>query len=419
VELNDKTYHFCVDHVFVFDGYFNDHKVAESVVKPTMNRPRLHPYFGYTGPYSLSGPTGSTNNLGFGQSQERRVPFGAEPNDFVVFIFGASVAGNVVSPPQGGPPIQGLLQKLPQLKDKNVIVFSMAQGPQKQPQPLMELAFLLAMGQHIDLVLSVEGTVEFTSGLANFEGGIDPIFPPSDVLGVLGRELTPVDSSAAGFYEMAYHLSRDRAAVKYYSKLVAESKSGLGFLTNRFILAYYARCLNDDLANYEGAVTQKDDRSETQKWTDIQKLLSLDMAVSVTKDNVLESIFQTWLRCSDMMKLMANATGATFVEIVHPNPYHSKKKLTPSETAVLAAVPDTDYFRRGSVQGYSLIEQRTDMLKSRGIITALTLFDENPDTIYVDSTGHFSRLGETILGKFIAEQVGMRLGPNGRQAGTR
>jgi hypothetical protein len=396
--------------VFLFKNgvlvYFNSQKVLDPVVEAATYKQRLHPYFGYTGPYSLNSKTVSTNNLGFGQFQKRLVPFKPEPNDFLVFVFGSSIAANVAVAPQGGVPLQDILQKLPQLREKNVVVYNMAQGPQKQPQPLMELGFLLALGQHIDLVLNVEGTVEFTSGLSNFESGIDPIFPPAATLGAIGRELAPVDSSSADYYELAFRLSRDRAAVKSYSKLVTESVSGLGFLKNRFILGYYARNLANDLANYEKTITRKGG------WEDTQKLLSLDMSVTVTKDNVIDAIFQTWLRCSDLMKLMANSSGAAFLEIVHPNPYHSKKKLTPSEQAALA-IPETDYMRRASSEGYNMIEQRIDMLKSRNIITALTLFDDNPETIYIDSTGHFSRSGEIILGQFIADQVAAKVDPAG------
>jgi hypothetical protein len=385
--------------------YQNTQKVPDPVVAAATYRQRLHPYFGYTGPYSLASKTMVTNNLGFGQLQKRLVPFKPETNDFVVFVFGASIAGNVVAPPQGGAPLQGILQKIPQLKDKNVVVYNMAQGPQKQ------LAFLFALGQHIDLVLNVDGSVEFTSGLSNFESGIDPIFPPAATLGAIGRELEPVDSSSANYYELAFHLSRDRAAIKLYSKLVAESTSGLGFLRNRFILGYYSRSLANDLANYEGTITRKGD------WGDTQKLLSLDMAVSVTNDNVMDAIFQTWLRCSDMMKLMANSNGAAFLEIVHPNPYHSKKKLTQSEEAAVA-IPQTNYLRRASFEGYNLIEQRADMLKSRNIISALALFDDNPETIYIDSTGHFSRIGESLFGQFIADQVAAKLGSTRVNSGS-
>jgi hypothetical protein len=387
-------------------AYRNTPKVSEPEVQAAATyKPRLHPYFGFAGPYSMATKTGlpnNTNNLGFVQrDQQRLVPFKPEPNDFVVFVFGASIAAGVVSAPGSGIPLlRNNLQKLAQLKDKNVVVYSMAQGPQKQPQQLMELAFLFAIGQHIDLVLNVGGTVEFASGLSNFESGVDPIFPPAEMLIPIGQELAPADSSSADYYELAFRVSRDRAGIKSYSKLVAESTSGLGFLKNKFILGFYSRSLANDVARYEATITRKG------RWVDIQKLLGLDMSVSVTKENVIDAIFQTWLRCSDMMKLLANANGAAFLEIVHPNLYYSKKKLTPSEQAVWN---EASYIRRGSSEGYRLIEQRADMLKSRNIVTALTLFDDIPDTIYIDGTGHLNRLGETLFNQFVTDQIAAQL----------
>src|SRR5882757_9011824 len=79
--------------VFLYqDGglvYRNTRKIAEPEVQAAAAyKPRWHPYFGYTGPYSLATKTGlanNTNNLGFVQrDQERLVPFKPEPNDFVV-----------------------------------------------------------------------------------------------------------------------------------------------------------------------------------------------------------------------------------------------------------------------------------------------------------------------------------------------
>ena len=389
--------------------YRNTRKVSDPEVRTEATyKPRWHPYFGYTGPYSLTSETrltDNTNNLGFVQRQERLVPFTPEPDDFVVFVFGSSIAAGLVLAPRGNPPLRDNLQKLPQLKGKNVVVYSMAQGPQKQPQQLMELAFLLALGQHIDLVLNVAGTVEFTSGLHNFESGIDPIFPDAAMLRPLGRDLAPVDSSTADYFESRFRLFRDRAGVQLYVKRVTEATSGLGYLKNRLILGYYSRNLANDLANYEKAVSRKGSWDE---------LMSLDMSVSVTKDNVMDAIFQSWLRCSDMMKLLAKANGAAFLEIVHPNPYHSRKKLTQSEQAVLD-LPPTSYLPRGASEGYRLIEQRADMLKSRGIINAMTLFDDVTETVYIDSTGHLNRLGGTLFNRFVTDQIAARLASVGEK----
>lgn len=222
-------------------------------------------------------------------------------------------------------------------------------------------------------------------------------------LGAIGREIAPPDTSSADYYELAFRLSRDRAAIKLYTKGVIESRSGLGFLSNRFLLAFYTHRLNDDLRNYEGAVTRKGD------WDDTRKLLSLDMAISATQENVIETVYQSWLRCADAMKLMANANGATYIEIIHPNPYHSKKRLTAAEAPIFAVVSDKDDFQRGSAAGGKLMEQRSSDLTRRGIVNAMSLFDDNGETIYVDWIGHFSRLGETILAQFVADQVATRL----------
>lgn len=394
--------------VFYFQNgslvYRNVHRVEEAkVASNDENKLRMHPYFGYTGKYSLNGPV-FTNSLGFGQQQHQpqALPFKPGPNDFVVAVFGASVAGNMITPTNQGLTIEAALKELPVLKDKNVVLFGMTLGPQKQPQQVMELAFLFALGQHIDLVLDVSGTVEFASSLANFEAGVHPIFPPVNILGALGRELAPVDAGSLEFYELAFNLSRDRAAVKRYTKLLAESSSGLEFLKNRFAQAYYARGLAKRLGNYEHAVSRGED------WERAKRLFSLDMAIPLTSDQVADQTFQTWLRCLDLMKAIANANGAAFMEVIHPNPYHSKKKLTQPELAVLA-VPETDAFRRGSAAGYRLMERQADELTSRGIVYAADLFDNVGETIYTDSVGHFSKLGETMLARHVASQVAARL----------
>jgi hypothetical protein len=51
------------------------------------------------------------------------------------------------------------------------------------------------------------------------------------------------------------------------------------------------------------------------------------------------------------------------------------------------------------------------MLESRGIVSALAMFDDIPDTIYNDTTGHLNKLGETMLAELVAREAGLRLGP--------
>jgi len=102
--------------------YFNVPKPVTTppVVLENFKR-HLHPYFGYTGPYA-SRDFVETNGLGFLQYQRRPIPFVPEPNDFVVFVFGGSVAARLATNSQEGTSLQQTLQSLPQLKGKNVVV---------------------------------------------------------------------------------------------------------------------------------------------------------------------------------------------------------------------------------------------------------------------------------------------------------
>ena len=115
-----------------------------------------------------------TNGLGFLQLQRRPIPFVPEPDDFVVFVFGGSVAARLATNSQEGTSLQQTLQSLPQLTGKNVVIYNVAQGPGKQPQQLMELGLLIAMGQHIDLVLNLDGTLEFVWACTIFSMGSIP-----------------------------------------------------------------------------------------------------------------------------------------------------------------------------------------------------------------------------------------------------
>ena len=223
--------------------YFNKPKVATAEPAAPENFKRhLHPYFGYTGPYA-SRDFVETNGLGFLQYQRRPIPFVPEPNDFVVFVFGGSVAARLANNSQAGTSLQQTLQRLPQLRGKNIVLYNVAQGPGKQPQQLMELAFLIALGQHIDLVLNIDGTLEFVSGMQNFQYGVDPIFPPVAILQAIGNELAPPEDSSEDYYELAYGVTHARAEIKRYALLLDNSTSGIAYVKNRIFKAVYDRSL--------------------------------------------------------------------------------------------------------------------------------------------------------------------------------
>jgi hypothetical protein len=394
--------------------YVNQPKViAAEPTAALVYKRHLHPYFGYTGPYSSRGPTVTpTNNLGFIDTQQREVPFRPEPSDFLVFVFGGSVAARLTNnSTHAQPSLQEAFQKLPQLAGKNIVLYNMAQGPGKQPQQLMELAFLIASGQHIDFVLNLDGTLEFASGMTNFTSGVDPMFPPVDIMLAIGNELAPQHTSSAEYYELAYGVTHARAESERYARLLDNSTSGIAYVKNRIFRAIYDRSLERNLSVYNQTI------AKAREWENVRKLVGLNTPIKTPKEKVIEYIFDMWMRSSDLMKAMASSTGAVYLNIVVPSPYYSKKVLTESEQAFLKT-PALEIFRQANSAGYALIESRAEMLKSRGIVSGITLFDDVRDTTFADGSGHLVKLGETMLTEFVADQAGLRLGsPQGKQAG--
>ena len=103
-----------------------------------------------------------------------------------------------------------------------------------------------------------------------------------------------------------------------------------------------------------------------------------------------------------------------YLNIVHPNLYYSKKVFTESEKALMN-IPELNYVRQSSSAGLALIDSRAEMLKSRGIVSGMGIFDDIPETIFIDGTGHLDKLGESMLADFVADQVGLRLAsPQGK-----
>jgi hypothetical protein len=250
----------------------------------------------------------------------------------------------------------------------------------------------------------MDGAMEFASGVSNFEAGVDPIFPPAAILLAISNQLAPIDESSQEYYALAYAVTHARFESQRYTSLLENSRSGLAYVKNRILKAIYDRTLQNALDAYNPTIAGVNG-SDSAKHR-----IGLDSPIKIPKDKIVERIFEVWLRCSDLMKTMSNSRGAIYLNIIHPNPYHSKKSMTEAERKILD-LPESSPIRQNSSAGYALFEERADLLRSRGIVSASALFDGTTNTIYADSTGHFGKLGETLMANFVADQVASRLGP--------
>ena len=137
-------------------------------------------------------------------------------------------------------------------------------------------------------------------------------------------------------------------------------------------------------------------------WTQAKKQLSLDLHYdNVPDDKKYDEVFGLWLRSSRQMRLLSEVNRIGYVHVIQPYILRSKPRLTKEEEAIAGSVPDNHVYKQPARVVYQMFEDRHDLLKANGIVSAVDLFAEQTQTMYVDPF-HYSAPGETLLAEFVA-----------------
>jgi hypothetical protein len=322
---------------------------------PPRYRQRLHPYFGFIGPYDQDFGSFQTNNLGFLQRDKVSIPVVPGPNDLIVVIFGGSVAESLATNMTGGLALRDSLQALPALAGKRIVLLNMAQGAGKQPQQLIELVYLLALGQRIDIAINVDGFNEFALGYQNQAADLDPILPAVQRMKPLGVEMYRNPSSAE-YYWLAGRILSSRKAAADYSESMRRARTGIGLAYAALLARWHRMMLEKYTTRYEAYFILPND------WRDLRAEMGLDMSPRASDSDSFESIFDVWLRCSQQMKLLAAANHAIYLHVVQPNAFYTKHSAPRREGPATLSY----YYNIGIKGGYSLLAERAATLRSNG-----------------------------------------------------
>jgi hypothetical protein len=371
--------------------------VPEVAAQQTAGRytQRLHPYFGFTGPYNLRNADLATNDLGFIQRETFAIPYLPSEKEFVVFVFGGSVAARSVYGREGGMPLVDALNALPEFSGRRVVVINMAQGAGKQPQQLLELAYLLAIGQHIDLALNIDGFNEFALGWQNLGAGLDPVLPPAQSMWALAEELYPTPDGV-DYYRVAYAMSSAKKSVDYHGQRADVTRSGILYVWHTALGLRNQTVLATATTEYQSLITS--DRLSSAK-----SKLSLDLPP--IKGDPVAYLYDLWLKCSQQMRVLALSNGFKYLHLIQPNQYYTKHVFSEHERQIaLALPPDHDYVR-GVTHGYPLLAERSPALAKMKIVSMIGMFDDVKDEIYFDPCCHFNAHGETLFAQAVAREV--------------
>ena len=356
----------------------------------------IHPYLGWVHNPQLSVPDQvggrdiQTNSLGFRDNAPSVVK--KSPDQFIVGITGGSVAWRFSW--EAEQLLTSQLQALPAIQGRTIRYVRLAMPGYKQPQQLMALNYVMALGGEFDAVLNLDG---FNDG----------------VLSVMenGHQRTAID------YPRSWHA---RALVMTDPRVSAQAWQLLQSRAERQQRATDALNSPLNVSNLYQAIWYLRDEFARNSQMDLGLEVSLANDTSfvhrgpespVRSDaELVTEAAALWARCSSQMHDLCTARGILYLHVLQPNQY------------VAGSKPLSDYEKEFCFAGHQplaivaeqvfpmLVQQGAELQKKGVAFSDQTMvFSEVKDTLYVDPWCHFNQRGNELLAGQISQEFGRLL----------
>ncbi|MBN2562426.1 MAG: hypothetical protein JXQ75_15990 [Phycisphaerae bacterium] len=346
----------------------------------------LHPYVGY-----VANPASSKyiSTFGYGQLID---PIQHRADDKVIIgMMGGSVAYRLAD--RAKQTLVEHLQDSPRFADKQIVLLNLAIGGYKQPQQLMTLNYILALGGEFDIVVNLDGFNEVAlHNEGNATKNVFPIYPRS-------------------WYPKTSQLPDPALRQLVCEKAILESqRASLSKWFSGSYLRYSITCnliwrLRDRSMRQENAGLA--DRIRDYRVRLTEPYVVTGPRIEFKDDQELyEHLVGIWKRCSMQMDSICRGAGIRYFHFLQPNQYVAGSKPMGEEERRIAYQEDHPY-RPGAQSGYPLLIEQGKRLSEMGIrFTDLTqLFATEHDMAYSDACCHFTTLGRETIAERIAQEI--------------
>ena len=347
----------------------------------------VHPYLGF-----VQAPTGGlgTQSLGFGESAsllQRR-----SPERLLVGITGGSFARDFAD--AAAEVLVPRLARSPALAGREIVILPLCLGGYKEPQQLMALNYLFALGGELDVLLNIDGFNEVALHEAeNQRRGVFPAFPRNWYMRT--RALPdPVVLPIVG--RIAYlETERRRWARKLRQPPLRWSA------TANAVWLVRDRLFGSGLAEAQQLMLDHSPERFDYTWTGPRVGFDSEAALYA-------ELVAIWSRSSEQLQHLSAANGVRYLQFLQPNQYVAGSKPMRAAEAKQALSDDSPY-RRGVAAGYPGLVRECAQLAARGVpchdLTQLFAAVEEP--LYRDDCCHleiagYNRVGERVAGEVLA-----------------
>ena len=134
-------------------------------------------------------------------------------------------------------------------------------------------------------------------------------------------------------------------------------------------------------------------------------LYMLPQAPGTTLDQTMSQTVDEWAQSSLLMAQTLHGLGISYLHILHPNQYFSKKVFTDEEERI--AISLGNGYAQRIHETYPRMLEEGKKLAAAGVdfVSAVDIFDKESETIYTDECCHFNAPGNLLLGRFMAAHI--------------
>jgi len=330
----------------------------------------------------------TANNLGFFSPVD--YPYIDDDDEFVVGIFGGSVAQWFALQGKDYLALR-LKERFSALAGKDIVTLNMAQGGYKQPQQLILMNYLLAIGQNFDLIVNIDGFNEVALAASNREKNVYVGFPSAHTL------LPLVDlSNEQSIDQDQLLLLAQSLSLKNEIQLLEIERAKSVFASFAAVKSLYSNALQQ---RYQDVIHELDDLQKNQNKESVIYVQPADGR------NTDRSNLDLWQRSVSQMHALSSQLQIPFISITQPNQYYTNHVFSKAEEKVALAAGSSYQFEIDS--HYPELEKMTVRMKEQGIHieSAIPIFDSESRAVYTDSCCHYTPLGNEILAEFIAKSI--------------
>lgn len=305
----------------------------------------------------------------------------------IVAITGGSVARQLSI--NATDTLADLLSQSPEYSGRKIQFVRIANNGYKQPQQVMVLNYLLAIGAEFDVVINLDGFNEAVLPVTeNAPQGINTAFP---------RDWGPLISAAA---------NPEFPQISGYISYLRHDKRAEAIRFGKFPLKY------SPLAQVIWAIRKESvDRTisaqiHRMQTKDLRSRLAGPVETFEDPVEISTHCVDLWARSSILMHQVCESRGIRYFHFLQPNQHvEGSKPISPAEAAV--AVREFSRLCNAVRTGYPLMQARGPQLVAAGVrFTDLTqVFADHPEPLYVDTCCHVDEQGDQIMARAMAARI--------------